>query len=408
LLRKKESFSISEFYKGMVFIKSLLFSMIFVVTSLYEIEVAKLSGSQLVLVGTTLEITVLLFEIPTGIVADVYSRRLSIIIGYLIIGIGFIVEGLFPFFFTIILAQVLWGLGYTFTSGAEEAWLSDEIGEENANRTFIQANKFDLAGALLGMAVAIPMGNLSLRFPLLLGGLLLFVFGLSLIFIMQENGFKPLQNSERHSWRKFIDIFKKGFNVAKRRADLRNALSVGFFFGLYSEGWDRLWIKHLITRFSIQGLLGISEVAFFGLLRGSGIIISMAGTFFVEKKLDSAHIPSITKGLIVFSALLSASILLFALSPYLFLSVIAVWMVSLARNLIGPLYSAWVNQNLDTETRATVISMSGQVDAVGQIISGPFAALIAFWSVQAAICMASILLWPTFPLIRKARNATQP
>ena len=36
---------------------------------------------QLVLVGTTLELACFLFEIPTGIVADLYSRRLSVVIG---------------------------------------------------------------------------------------------------------------------------------------------------------------------------------------------------------------------------------------------------------------------------------------------------------------------------------------
>jgi DHA3 family tetracycline resistance protein-like MFS transporter len=394
----------STFYKRMIFVKSLLFNMIYIVTSLYEAKVAGLSGAQLVMVGTTLEISIFLFEIPTGIVADVFSRRLSIIIGFLIIGLGFIIEGLFPFFAAILFAQVFKGLGFTFTSGAEEAWLSDEIGEKNANRTFLQANKFDLAGSVLGMGIAIPLGNYSIQAPFLIGGPLFIVVGFCLILIMPEKGFSPLSTIERHSWHRFFDIFRKGFEVVKRRSDLRTALSAGFIYGLYSEGWDRLWVKHLITRFSIRGLLGISEITFLGLLRGVGVLLSIIGSYFVEKKLDSAHIPSITKGLMVFSGILSLSILLFAFSPYLLLCIIAVWLVSLARNLIGPLYSAWVNQRLDSESRATVISMSGQVDAIGQISSGPIAAAISLWSVQAAISAAAILLWPVFPLIKKAGN----
>src|SRR5512136_2735634 len=111
-----------------------LLSMIFVATSLYEVTVAKLNPLQLVLVGTTLEASIFLCEVPTGVVADIYSRRLSIIIGYFLIGAGFILEGSFPLFLTILLAQVLWGLGYTFTSGATEAWITDEIGEEAATQ----------------------------------------------------------------------------------------------------------------------------------------------------------------------------------------------------------------------------------------------------------------------------------
>jgi len=133
MFRKLDAYKL---YIGLQFFNSLFFSMIFVVTSFYEATVAGLSGLQLVLVGTTVELTILLFEVPTGVVADAYSRRLSIIIGYFIMGLAFIVEGLFPFFAPIVLAQVLWGIGYTFTSGATQAWLSDEIGEENANRAF--------------------------------------------------------------------------------------------------------------------------------------------------------------------------------------------------------------------------------------------------------------------------------
>ena len=116
-------------------------SLIFTVNMIYQATVVGLNPLQLVLVGTTLEATAFLFEVPTGIVADVYSRRLSIIIGYVMIGIGFLVEGFFPFFATVLLAQVIWGIGYSFTSGATEAWISDEIGEAKAGGAFLRASQ---------------------------------------------------------------------------------------------------------------------------------------------------------------------------------------------------------------------------------------------------------------------------
>ena len=67
-------FDAYKLYLGLQFFTGLFFSMIFVVTSLYEATVAGLTGTQLVLVGTTLELTVLLFEVPTGIVADATGR----------------------------------------------------------------------------------------------------------------------------------------------------------------------------------------------------------------------------------------------------------------------------------------------------------------------------------------------
>ena len=78
--------------------------MIFTASMVYQVTVAQLSPLQLVLVGTTLEASVFLFEVPTGVVADVYSRRLSIIIGTVLIGLGFLLEGSLAIFWTILLA----------------------------------------------------------------------------------------------------------------------------------------------------------------------------------------------------------------------------------------------------------------------------------------------------------------
>jgi len=74
-------------------------------------------------IGAALSISRLVFEVPTGMVADLYSRCLSGLIGLVLIGLAMIVEDMFPSFLPILLAQVIWGLGYTFTSGANEAWL---------------------------------------------------------------------------------------------------------------------------------------------------------------------------------------------------------------------------------------------------------------------------------------------
>lgn len=393
-----------QLYLALSFLTSLFFSMIFVVMSLYEATVAGLTGLQLVLVGTTLEVVILLCEVPTGIVADAYSRRLSIVIGYFIIGAAFIIEGLLPYFGAILLASGLWGLGYTFTSGATQAWLSDEIGEEAANRAFLKANQFDLAGAFLGMLIAIPLGNLAVGLPILAGGAAILVFALSLAMFMPETRFAPAKPEDRNNWQHMGDIFKKGLAAVRSRPALMAVLGVGFIYGLYSEGWDRLWVKYLVDTFSIPSLFGLNEVAFLGGLRAVGMLLSILVTNQVEKNLDASHAPSIAKGMFWMTGLLALAIFTFALAPVLAVAVAAILLVSITRNVLGPLYNAWVNQRLDSDTRATVISMSGQVDAIGQIASGPLAGVVSLWSVQAAIAFASFLLTPALPLIRRANR----
>src|SRR5512147_119580 len=169
-------------YLFIEFSASAFFSMMFVTASLYEATVAGLTPVQLVLVGTSLEISTFVFEVPTGIVADVYSRRMSIVIGYLLMGVGFLVEGLFPAFLPILLAQVIWGLGYTFTSGATQAWITDEIGEEPANKLFLRAAQLGLFASLLGMGAASLVGARNVALPIQVGAIVVILTAVVLVF----------------------------------------------------------------------------------------------------------------------------------------------------------------------------------------------------------------------------------
>ena len=64
-----------------------------VLSIVYHLEVVQLDVFQLVLVGTVQETSCFLFEIPTGVVADLYSRRRSVLIGMFLYGLGFLMEG---------------------------------------------------------------------------------------------------------------------------------------------------------------------------------------------------------------------------------------------------------------------------------------------------------------------------
>ena len=228
-------------YIILTFASSGLFAMAFTATSLYEAATAGLNPLQLVLIGTMLELSVLLCEVPTGVVADVYSRRLSIIAGHTLIGCGFLVEGFFPHFLPILLAQVLLGLGYTFTSGATQAWLSDEIGEERANEAFLTANRIGLVGALVGMLGAIGLGSFtSTAMPILVSGAGRLALATALIFLMVETGFKPTRPEGSNPFQNLGGTFRKGLLTVRARPALVAILGVALFYGIYSEGFDRL------------------------------------------------------------------------------------------------------------------------------------------------------------------------
>jgi DHA3 family tetracycline resistance protein-like MFS transporter len=382
--------------------------MMFVTMSLYEATVAGLTPLQLVLVGTTVEFSIFVFEIPTGVVADVFSRRLSIIIGYVLMGVGTLVEGFFPAFLPILLAQVIWAFGYTFTSGATQAWISDEIGEEPANQLFLRATRLGLIASLLGMGLAMFIGANNVVLPIQFGAVGVMAIGFVLIFIMPEMGFQPASKEERNTWQHMWHTFNDGLRSVRARPRLITILGVGLFYGLYSEGFDRLWVKHLIDNFDIPIFFGNNQVAFFAVLRIAGSLLTIFVIRFVEKRVNSGSQLAVGRAMLIVTGLIATAMIGFAISPLLPLTLGLYLVINVFRGVSNPLYSGWVNQKLDPQTRATVHSMAGQVDAFGQIAGGPSVALVArFFSVVAAITTSGFLLLPAMFLVGRANSQSK-
>jgi len=388
---------------------ALLMTMIFTASSIYQVSRVGLNALQLVLVGTTLEVSAFLFEVPTGVVADVYSRRLSVITGMFLIGLGFIVEGSFPLILPNLLAQVLWGLGYTFTSGATQAWITDEIGEAAAGKAFLRSNQVGNLAALFGIGAGMLLGSLRINLPILLGGSGMVVLGIFLAVCMPETGFKPAPREERSSWGQMLHTFLEGLRMVRRRPALGTILSIGLIYGLYSEGLDRLWTKHMLDQFALPLASIAQPVVWLGLMRAMGLLLSIGGTELAQRRVNTENSKRLAQALQWITVLLVAGVFSFALAGTLLLAMLAYWLVYVTRNVIGPLYTAWVNQRLDSQVRATVISMSSQVDAIGQIAGGPAVGLIGnLVSVRAALLTSGVILTPVLVLYRFAIRRGEP
>src|SRR6266508_2064357 len=125
---------------------------------------------QLVLMGTILEVSYLLFEVPTGVIADAVSRKLSVVVGFLGTGAAFLVLGLSDSFAIAAVSQVLYGVSATFVSGADVAWLTDEIGEEAARPLYLRGEQLFNAGSLVGIVASVTLATVALRLPIILCG----------------------------------------------------------------------------------------------------------------------------------------------------------------------------------------------------------------------------------------------
>lgn len=156
--QKFKSYSVYLLFR---FCFSLLFSMATVLSVVYHLEVVKLNAFQLVMVGTVLETACFLFEIPTGVVADLYSRRRSVLIGMFLYGIGFLMEGALPWFGTVLLAQVVWGCGDTFITGALEAWIASEEAGKSMDKVFMRGSQLGQLGGIAGVVMGTLRATLT-------------------------------------------------------------------------------------------------------------------------------------------------------------------------------------------------------------------------------------------------------
>ena len=378
---------------------ALFFTLVFTVNMVYQVTVVGLNPLQLVLVGTMLEITVLLCEVPTGIIADVYSRRLSVIIGTFLIGAGLMLEGAIPSFAAILLAQVLWGLGATFTSGATEAWIADELGEAHAGQAYLRGAQAGQLGVLLGIGGSVSLATLQINLPILVGGGLFLGLGCFLLLAMPEHGFSPTPTEDRTSWQTMAQTMRDGAQVVRGRPVLITILIIGGIYGMFTEGFDRLWTAHVLENFTLPTFGHFEPVVWFGFIDGVAVLLSIIVTEIIGRRLHTNDHRSVAQALLAINGLLMIGVVAFGLAGNFMLALAALWVISPLREMNAPLQAAWINQGLDSKVRATVISMRSQADAFGQIAGGPVVgAFGTVFSLRTALVMAGLALLPALPL----------
>ncbi|MFD2446979.1 MFS transporter [Bacillus sp. CGMCC 1.16607] len=394
LLKVKDPFTV---YIYSCFLSAFIFTFVFTVNLLYHVQIVKLDPLQLVLVGTVLELTVFLFEIPTGLVADIKSRKFSIIIGYFLIGVGFLIEGLFPAFVAVLLSQILWGIGYTFTSGAGQAWIADEIGEERASLAFLKGAKAGNFGKIIAIPLSILAGYFMVNLPIIIGGICMLGLSILLIFFMKEDHFKPVTKVERAStWAHLKDNIKNIIDYGKASFLLRILFLIALLFGFYSEGFDRLWMSHFIDEANLSTFTGSKLVLFMGGLELITVLISFGTLHYMGKSSIYEKQKYIYISLFIGSFLIIGSLLGFAFSTSIVSLLIFYIVIQMSRQSMNPLMDIWLNKLIvDSRTRATFFSVKGQIDAIGQIGGGPVIGFIATnFMIKTAFVICAILLAP--------------
>jgi DHA3 family tetracycline resistance protein-like MFS transporter len=376
------------------------------VASVYRIEVVHLDPLRLVLLGTALEVAVFLFEVPTGVFADTYGRRRSVITGCILMGCGFALEGAIPEFIAVLAAQAVWGVGYTFISGALEAWIADEDTDLDLGRVYLRGEQADYIGSFIGIPASVLLGLVALNLPLIVGGVLTIALGLALVLTMPERNFSPTPREGRSSLQHAATTAHSGARLVRSRPVLLMLLAAALFAGMSAEGFDRLNPKQFLDIVELPSVGGLDPVVWFGVIGAGGLVLSYLAAGIVARYFDVSSPAVAARLLLALDALTMAGMLAFALAGNFAFALGTFWFATLVRGVAEPVYLTWINEGLDPSIRATVISMSSQSGALGEASAGPVIGAIGnIFGVRSALTIAALILSPTLLLYVRAMKS---
>lgn len=395
-----------------------LSGLIFTGLSAYYVRTVGMNPLQLVLVGTAVELTAFLFEVPTGVVADRYSRRLSVLIGGFLVGACYVLTGLAPLFLAIIVAEMIRGVGEAFMSGAFEAWITDEVGADQAGAVFMRGSQVGQIGFLVGVGGCVLLASLyDYNIPILLGGFgMLALYGL-FVFVMPETGFiRPPVAARQGSYvrehaRSAVNTFRAGARTVRLTPVLLLLVIAELIRGAASEGYDRLWEAQFLTNLNMPALslpvIGpLDPIAWFGLFELISAVLGVTVMEVVRRRYAvDARTPNSTvaRRLMVLYGIATVATIAIGLSGNFALAVAALMLRNVAWGTCGPIAGAWMNLHIPSAVRATVLSMCSQANAFGQIAGGPVVGAVGrAYGIRAAIVLSGVLLAPVVALYGRA------
>lgn len=391
--------NIKNIYYFLTSSRSFSIHIVFTLNAIYYVSQAGLNPLQLVLIGTIMELTVLLFEIPTGLVADFFGRKKSLVVGTFIIGVAHILEGSFPTFWVIAVGAALWGIGWTFISGAEQAWIADELENKDLDQVFLKGAQYSSLGSFIGIIVSVLLATVfTVQIAILIAGGLLVLIAVIAAIVVPETKFVRIVRNDMTSLRQMGLAIKGGLAQIKGNSVLVWLVAITLLTGLASEGFDRLWGAHFIENFQLNEQSSIYWFgAFFAVAFLLNIVVLKVVEVYVKERFANA--------LLALNSLLIITMLFFAFSGSFLLAVLLYWIIASLREVNYPLVSVMINKRLQPQGRATALSMYGQLDALGQVAGGPLVGMIALYtSIQGGIAASAILIIPTLYFLWRMRK----
>jgi DHA3 family tetracycline resistance protein-like MFS transporter len=382
---------------------------------LFQTNEAGLTAAQLLALTAVYRFVVMVCEVPTGVVADTVGRRASITTGFVLLGLGLLISGVRAEFTTLLIGEITLGVGYTFLSGAHQAWIADEVGVEEANPIYVRTTQLSMWLWAAAVPLSVLLSAWQINLPILLAGGALVVLGLVLSRVMPETGFQRPGVSPALSlrWvaREMRTTYRNGIQTVRMRPLLLTILVISAFYGVVGLGFQRLWLLHFNENIGYPDAFGLGPVGWFGVLRVSSSLLSVVVLEFIRRRgagTMSNH-ALVVRSLFLINALELNAILLMAVTNSFELAFFAYCATIALSYAYDPYYIAWLNQNTESNVRATVISMNSQSESLGRILGAPVIGFVAATStVRAALSLAGLAMLVPLLLYLRAYGQEVP
>jgi DHA3 family tetracycline resistance protein-like MFS transporter len=398
---------------------SLLLGISYATITVYWVTSGRLSPLQLLLLGTVLELSYFLLQLPTGVLADLVSRRLCVLSGLFIVGLALVMQSLSPAFLNLLAAQVVLGVGAALNNGAQDAWIADELsaelGDDRMTSIYLRATQLGLIATVAGSLLSGVLALAGLQWPLRVGGTLICVLAVAAAFVMPESNFRKTAAA---SGPRAVVSQAAGLLADQTKSARRAVVAVPglvllfgmtFFAGMWSESFDRLWGAFLLRDIRFPQLGGLHPAMWFSLFACAAAVLGLGATEVARRRTERLGPDSVVGALLVLTLAIGAAVVAMA-SAHAFAFVVAAYLaVSVLRPVLYPLLSGWMVGRIEPSVRATALSAWDMFDSGGQILGGPFIGVIGnLASVRIALIAGAAALAPAAACIAAASRRIRP
>ncbi len=302
-----------------------------------------LGSYELFVLKAIYSVAVVVMEIPSGWMADVWGRKKTLILGSILGSLGFLIYSFSYDFWAFVAAEIVLGIGLSFISGADSALLYDSLKADNKTDKYTrEEGRITSAGNFAEAIAGIVSGFLvyfSLRTPFY------FQFGVATLAIPAAfTLIEPKTNSNEH-----VHSIKKLVKNIRDTLIINTNLRIAILLSAIT-GTATLSFAWLVQPFFVA--IGLPEELFGIFWTALNLSVGISSVFAYKVELFLGKRRSVL-GVIILLSL-----------GYFFTGIsISYWGVGflfvfyLVRGIATPIFKNYINQYTDSEVRATMLSV---------------------------------------------------